>query len=475
MKRLLPLLLVVSSFLSCSDLSVGDELIIISNSSIETRSLDETSPCIAEKDHFLVSLDMVKSYVERYRSKDVVKGIIPIDRGYGVPFYIVNFENSWIIVSGDQRTYPILAEGIGNIISEEDMTSAQVSWIESELLFANNDERFDSMLFPNKVWAGIKQSLNYDRNLPSRSGEEGFWIKRFISSTTQTTEISRVNHLIETKWGQYAPWNQSVRPIMIGGSYTHYAVGCVPIAMAQILFYYHNEYGTPTGLYETIDHNGVSSISNYVKPSNRWSSMKLTASSAYGNSQYSSDLMASIGIAIGVNYGIEESSASCDTSTLAKCGIIALSNSIDADIIIGNLQNSKPVITTALNVAENRAHCWVIDGYVYNRTIIDETFEYNYVYSSEGYSNIVWVYDNDEMMAILPNVVNGQQVIERNTFNTKYALMNWGDDGIGDDNLYLMSPLGSWAFSPYNMGSVSLNDYRTMYYDIVVLDNEYDI
>ena len=194
-------------------------------------------------------------------------------------------------------------------------------------------------------------------------------VKRSISN------ISQKANFIQTLWRQNSPYNDSC-PVLANGS--HAAVGCGPLAVAQVMRYY--QYPS--------SYNWSSMPHNYSTPT-------------------TAQFLHEVGVQCNANYdtqtGIQLEDAK---NTLLYYGYSASIGNHNYSRTINNLNLNQPVIMSGeLHKTDNTTsgHAWIASGYnnsyfyyvyeVYtfnNRTTIDvvDTYDTNFIYSN--YIYMVW-------------------------------------------------------------------------------------
>lgn len=129
--------------------------------------------------------------------------------------------------------------------------------------------------------------------------------------------VEPVAPLIKTQWGQSAPFNGKCPS---NGKQTAVA-GCVPVALAQVLNYYHSDHKGTGELYYAHTESETEYNINYANVSYDWNNMLDTYDT--GNySQVQADavakLMLECGVASKAKYGYGETSASAPYVALNK-------------------------------------------------------------------------------------------------------------------------------------------------------------
>ena len=321
---------------------------------------DEAIPVntVKEQHPNLISTQMANvvsnKFMKRFKGTDTrsantqIKESFPIIKDSLPIMHVVNYEGGgFVIVSGDNRIEPLLAHSETGYFKEDE---------------ANYPEGL-------KLWINhINQTISYirenDVELPSEL--EAYWNQylseedidsRYIKPVDTCQEIEdglhdrTVGPLLSTKWHQDYPFNEQMPMVNNGNGNTRHAyVGCVPIAIAQILKY-HN--------YPT----------NY-----QWSSMPLNN---YECNQalwtLFNDIHSRIGTekiiyawdGTGVRIGNHDSN-SIDVGTFLK-NSFNYSYAIQADYNFSTVEQeiftyNRPVILSAGDTNSDGAHAWVCDG-----------------------------------------------------------------------------------------------------------------
>ena len=384
--------------------------------------------------------------------------------------YLINYDSGWIIVSGDKRINPIVAESqTGKLSFKNDNTNLQ-AWIDSYAdeirVLRNLSEHVDNEY--TRLWDKIIKNRN-DKGKSSKASAKRYDdYKWCVISTTycdSTYYTITIPHLISTKWGQRYPWNTKC-PIDTA-SWNRCPTGCVAVSLAQIIYHMHSRLGKPNGLYHNISVastyiNGSTinigfSRSNYNSNSTRWSDMPLYTYGA-GYSEYVGDLMLDIGNRVGMSYSGTVSLASLSTSALSYYDLTYSQSSYNLQTVKSDLQNSKPVNITAINT-QNNGHSWIIDGLVAKKSHWMNAISFEY---SENLSNTLAYYDTFEQLQQAWNIQDPSEVLysDGGTTSVDYLLMNWGYDGLYDDGYFSSYPSDSWQ-----AGDTNYLYNKTIYYD----------
>ena len=261
---------------------------------------------------------------------------------------------------------------------------------------------------------------------PLSYGEKGFNDHGLIVIDTLVIVDEEQDHLLETKWGQGYPWNNRA-PYTSSAMSTHCVTGCVPVAIAQTLYYLHYKIGYPQQTYDDCTCTAyIPSGSNYVQISSSdisfansslsstfWDDCPLTNTGGI-TSDYNivSTLMVRLGYLLGSKYYTSH------TSTIFGMGIVnvlydyyslnssLVTNTVNYDTIRNNVYaDEMPVLLTI--GGDVGAHMVVVDGYK------KKTTKYIYCYLEVGGGHVPYqtITDSYRMVAI-----------------------NWGWDGNGDSD-----------------------------------------
>jgi len=193
----------------------------------------------------------------------------------------VNEIDGFIIVSGDDRTYPILGYSYDGTISDNPPPNF-LKWLELYRKQLQRIVREDRMASPEieKLWQQL-ESGDY-RNLNSTAA---------------------VNPLIKTKWGQ-SPYVNDMCPYDTKVD-ERTLTGCVATALAQVLKYW--EYPKQGNGFHSYNHSTYGTIAaNFGQTEYDWGGMPLAVS---GQNDQVAELMYHCGVSVEMDYGIEASSA----------------------------------------------------------------------------------------------------------------------------------------------------------------------
>lgn len=459
--------------ISCNKYSdVYDQLFESSHSDIIVRS-DYNN--LKDYGKYDVTQRMAELFIATNKDNPQIVNVQPYVIDGITCFYIINFENGFKIVAADKRVSPILAESDEDNLYPDNLENPGIKvWLDNtadhiHVIKVNNIE---TKCNHSDLWEAFVTPD--ERGLRTRSldpNQDSVWIKTMDISTNPYIINAHVPHLMTTMWGQGSPWNANM-PTMLN---QHCLTGCVPVAISQVLYYFHVKDGYPNDLWHDItvstlnpDFSVTLIKSNHVNNSGRWIQMPLVAVGS--GTSYVSDLMLDIGERVQVKYGTQYSGVDHNSDysipNISQCGISSSFGNYSFSTVKNNLLNNKPVIVSAwFNSNLVGGHTWVIDGcedYT-NRVVETSTFYYVAVEDVINYSNWVASYSNSDMLSMYPNAYNGMQ--ETNVYydDIKQLRMNWGHDGVGNSGYYGVLDTSDW-YDPYY--GLYLNYTRVIHYNI---------
>ena len=394
-----------------------------------------------ELERYSVSLSDAKRYSELYKP-DEAYSITPYVEGRDTLLYLINYQSGWMVVSGDRRLTPIVAEGTSGTIAVKEETGYGY-WLKKcaqEVSRIKKDEKVTENEY-SSLWKAISPTKNRIGQPEPKSPLK--WVIREVMLNESSIFDVTVPPLLQTEWGQQAPWNNNY-PIDLNGNNRCY-VGCVAVAFAQVLYYWHYYAGTPTKLSHTVScysfidsaYGLVQNIgflrSDVTNNSSRWDDMAISAT-AGGNVDYVGAFMLDIGNMVNMRYSGFASGAffasapSCINSYYGS--LFTSTSSFSESLTKAELLNYRPVVVRAYSNNYNVDHAWVIDGY------ITEDQYYSMLRYCEQSTN--WGPDDEvyDTFAEAQAVYGFSSPYEMLPFSRHITLehfhMNWGEDGDGN-------------------------------------------
>ena len=415
------------------------------------QELSKTKAAIGyESDNFTVSISDVRCYLAFHRP-DESYTISPYIKSRDTLFYVVNFKEGWMIISRDRRTAPVIAENYeGSLeINPDSGCSIWLRLFNKQLAAMKENRDFGENEY-SRLWKAILHKKS-EKQSNNKSGEWK-WVIREGMFGEQTSIIDTIPQMVQTKWGQQAPWNNNY-PIDTRYN-TRCYVGCVSVAVGQVLYYWHNQFGIPTQLSHTVTcystiNQATSDIGfsrdDITFNSPRWNDMALSASSG-GSTSYVGDFMLDIGNRVNTVYTGQNSLASLDTTAFAAMALyyglgFNPCSPYSESVVKTRLFNGYPVIIGGYPSSSSLSwYAWIIDGLYIER---QNYSMFRYCEYSCDWGPDDEVYDTlAEAQAIYGfsgpyDLKPFSRILDYERFH-----MNWGDDGNGN-GIFLCS--GIWG------------------------------
>jgi len=205
-------------------------------------------------------------------------------------FYIVNFEpKGFVVVAQDDVAYPILFYSYDKKYTGENLPP---QFIEMMKIFAND------------IHAAVSNQLNpYEHTVQQWKTLKSENISQLLQPTDYND--NDVSPLISATWSQGTYYNNYC-PSDSAGPDGHVVVGCVAVAMAQIMNYHqHPAQGTGSHSYNHSTYGTLSA--NFGATTYNWSSMP-NSLSGYNNDV--AQLLYHCGVSVEMDYGPSGSGAS---------------------------------------------------------------------------------------------------------------------------------------------------------------------
>ncbi len=457
---------IASALVSCDSALSSDTL--VQDGSLINKEIRVRSDYRSETSDFNVTEDMALYYAESYKKDNKEVSIQSVKKDGIAVYYVVNFDDGWMVIPADKRIQPVVGEEETGHLDPETVENPGVKvWLDDlastiAMVKEKGLDKYDEETV--RMWTELQVYSDLESS-QIRQHRDSDWVSSTWVKITNTTTTSVINantgHLIATKWGQSTPWNCSlpIDPGASAGDTTRFLTGCVPTAVAQLLYYFHYHGGTPNDLWHTITPS-ISSVnsdgsyslsvskSNHTNNSLRWSQMHLTkdvlpmigdsTQVSYNGFRYVSNLMLDIGVRMYAHYSTTfTGTALASPAYLTPCGIGCQKTTYDYDIVRSNLVSGDPVLIVASTPGNSNYHAWIIDG-CYDKTTTTTTTSTYYQYNpSATYpSNAVYLTE-EEVYSAYPDAYDGMQIVDSSYSNySRYLLMNFGWDGDYDNGHY---------------------------------------
>ena len=463
MKKLIGIILLAVVFTGCETIEVE----FTSAPDMETSVVDCS---------YKVSSREANKFVEVYKPGQAYF-LDPIVDGTDTLLYVYNFDEGWLVVSGDRRLNPIIGESREGNINVNAIPEGILSWIE-ERVYHVKKLRGDLTPIENEhtfLWDNLFSKDINTEDIKTKAQTMKWCVVSYLHSVIKEEE-DVIPHLIETKWGQGSTWNNK---FPIDANYpgsNKCLTGCVAVAVSQLLYYTHYNLGKPNALYHQISCDDIVygpttdigfSRGDLHQNSTRWDDMalKIGIATPQINIDYVGDLMMDVGNRFGMKYSASESGTNITASAFSYYDLSYSKSAYSYDIVKDNLEKGLPVLVSAYteipSSSRNVGHAWIIDGIRRVETIYrwQKHVEYseNWMYESEVYNSFEEIKNKynieDEFDIWFDDVIT----------NTDYLLMNWGEDGAYDEGLYSTSADASWEGDDDQPYPYTQN--REIYYD----------
>ena len=146
-----------------------------------------------------------------------VAEVVKMKSSSSTAFFIFNISNSgFIIISGDDKVYPILGYSFTNALNMNDLPPALSQWLD------NYNEQI---------------SFEAGKNITRNEITEVWEAYKKNDVTAKSGKVSQIQPLLLTTWNQDLFYN-AYCPADAAGSGGHVYAGCVATAMGQIMKYY---------------------------------------------------------------------------------------------------------------------------------------------------------------------------------------------------------------------------------------------
>jgi len=273
-------------------------------------------------------------------------------------YYIFNLHpEGWIAIAANDDVFPILAyafEGSYDPLNEAPQFSAWMKQYEDQIRFAVR-EQIPPFPHARELWRMLadtgyrKDNIAFSRFLPHPS--------------------SFVPPLITTHWNQ-SPWYNEFCPADPSGPGGHCVAGCVPVCMAQVMYYFRWP-ATGTGSYTYTDPNYGVQSADFGATTYRWNEM----TNAINRSNTAiAELIYHLGVSCDLQYGpggsgMYNHKAAYSLRTYFKYSpetqyLFRDSTNLNWDsVLIAHLDRKIPMYYAGWSVPNVNGHAFVCDGY----------------------------------------------------------------------------------------------------------------
>ena len=423
------------------------------SSSLLTKTTAPASTDSKEID-FVVKEADVLNYISRHNDSPRIVSLDPVKRDGEDLLYVVNYADGWSLFSADKHLPPVVAENKTGTFHLESLDNPGVLfWMDEMMDLTSRLRQETGKTTANEytdLWEGCPTTQK-ETGDPSKS--QYTWTKVLVSSTQEMVDTLTVGPFLQTAWGQLDPWN-----VKLVNNGVTYPTGCSAVAFAQLLYYFHDSIGIPSGLYHGIT---VSSWTNhtlyytsnltrtdYTVSSSRWAQMVKKYSdydssvpSSVTGASYVADLMTDVGNRLNMKYNANKSNAGItDAQTgLAYYGLTGNRATFSDTLAVSEiLQNNKPFyIQGFLPPVNGDGHAWVFDGLKQHRDKTTNTYEWHMGYIPGSIPEGEPATQEEALAAALeagydkPEDLMVTQELLYSELHREYH-MNWGWNGLAD-------------------------------------------
>lgn len=313
---------------------------------------------LMSKSSQLDQLDCCTYWIKRFSNQGLTRSAD--NNSDSIPLFLIRQNNGHsVLISGDRRIPEILAFSDNQLSMEKTGTALDI-FIERLPVFINKtiddfESKYDSLL------CSVQKKNGYTT---FASSSVGLPLSRLEEEITPWATVYSYAPLLNVEWGQGYPYNQALDKILCNGSWVLPPVGCVAVAVAQILSFH--KYPA------VLDGNNL----NWIEMTKASSATSLA--STYQNQI--ANLMKSVAEGVGMNFGCDGSGAYITDAKAFLSQIGYNSDNIseyNKDNIISSIQNSRSFYMEGSG-SEGR-HAWVVDG-----TKKQDRYITQYIYEYKG-------------------------------------------------------------------------------------------
>lgn len=311
---------------------------------------------VPEQDAKRVALQFYSERAHQYIAADhspfQISGSFVVSEKEFPLYYVFNInETGYVIVSAEDAVVPVLAYSFEGIYSEENQAPQFSAWMGQYARQIGYARKMDTSPVPSvtAAWNHLLNPVSFPLLTPAGTLD--------------------VEPLITSDWNQPSPFNEMC-PADPAGSNGHAIVGCVPVCMGQIMYYYRwPDHGT--GSYTYFDSTYGTQHASFDSTWYQWNNMK--------NSITTSDpgiaqLLYHLGVSVDLRYGPQSSGmynhkAAYALRTYFKYSpetqyVYRDSTTLNWDsLIIAHLDRKMPLYYAGWSVPNINGHAFVCDGY----------------------------------------------------------------------------------------------------------------
>ena len=432
MKRILPILLLV---------------LIAGCSREQFPRVSPPLPDICLKGNNSITIDDIHEYLSGYKNiKDTKSSSVSVEsilEGTDTVMYLINYQDGWELLSADRRAPRVFATGDNGNTTIEDMTSIPAlkvlydRFVESISFLKRNPDR--------------PSSDDFDESWDDVLGPRYSW--ELISTTVIAEGDSVQNHLTRTSWGQGNPWNIRA-PYGSSAMTYHCQTGCVPVAIAQMLYYLHQKEGVPYSAFEDCYTQeyvpdpiapGVqeplilSDVTFYSPSPANWDNMAMSRVDTTQSFAAVSALMVHIGALLPARYYAYQTSTpiSYIAPVFQQSFLISCTGqyTVDMDVIADQIFSAQMPVLLCVSVSSGEAaHALLVDAFKFHYQVLEKKYRIPNPppYDDPGLRS--------EALPLFYEYKTEYEIVVSN----RYVGMNWGNEGSYTDGTWFSADVISW-------------------------------
>jgi hypothetical protein len=353
-------------------------------------------------------------------------------------WYVLTSENSYIIISANKKSFPILAYSFTDSYPLNDaLPPALAEWLDMRAIEME-------YLIENKTSPTSEITEKWDNLL---KGQDVFFRNKSFG----------VEPLLLSRWDQNCFYNEQCPADPAGPCGKTYA-GCVATAIAQIMYYYrYPKTGLGSNSYEHHIYGILSA--NFGATEYKWNEMR---SHIATSAPALAELLYHVGVAVQMDYSSQGSGSSTETISIALKQYFKYSNSVNHKyrhyfnnttwkyMLKNDLNNGYPLVYAGRKTLFEPGHAFVCDGY-------DDNDFFHFDWGWNGQFNGYFYIDNlnpggydfnwgqSAVFNIVPQSIQTDYCSGKKTLT---SVVGSFDDGSGVFSNYAPQSFCSWLIYP---------------------------
>ena len=300
--------------------------------------------------------------------------VLPIKNGEDTVLFLVNHAHGWELYSADKRFTPLLAFDEKKPLSLDSLSNMQELFLAGmkEIITDINTLEGNcgdaSRMRPE--WKSISQTSTFSEGERGEENEMEHWL---LWSSEEEDKSDSCCHKLSTRWHQngfykiYTPMDME-RPVL------HSAVGCVPVAAGQMLYFLHNKWNYSPAMPDSLSYDADERRNYYYGSSTSiWDRMDENDNDAVAF------FLSYIGNILGTTYSWGDSPTNMIymlSEFPRHFGVSLSKSSWSEDVAVSSLTNGMPFILSIDSETQEDGHAVVVDGYKCKRYLITDTYIY---------------------------------------------------------------------------------------------------